>query len=85
MISCHQTLVIGDTNAKIEDEGDSIGGKLQEEMIERLDLQLINDTEICKGRWTHIPGKTKIQIGLCWGPMLLPVRMLNIAHKMDGD
>ena len=50
MISCHQTLVIGDTNAKIEDEGDSIGGKLQEEMIERLDLELINGTEICEGR-----------------------------------
>ena len=49
LVEGYQTVVIGDTNAKMEDEGDSPGGKIQQEMTERLNLTTMNETDRCQG------------------------------------
>ena len=51
-------LVLGDWNARIEnDEGiieaKSSNGKLLKEVIEEYDLNVLNFSSLCKGKWTH--------------------------------
>jgi len=57
-----QTIMVGDTNAKIEEEGDSIGGKMQKDMVKRLNMTIMNETDTCQGRWTRIQGENKSRL-----------------------
>ena len=62
IIAGYQTLVIGDTNAKIEEEGDSIGGRIQKEMLRKLNMTILNDTDRCEGKWTRIQNNCKSRL-----------------------
>uniref|UniRef100_A0A7M5VCA9 Reverse transcriptase domain-containing protein n=1 Tax=Clytia hemisphaerica TaxID=252671 RepID=A0A7M5VCA9_9CNID len=62
IIGDFQTMVVGDTNSKIESEGESVGGKIQKEMVERLNFTITNETDKCQGKWTRIEGECKSRL-----------------------
>ena len=83
-------LIIGDFNAHVGNDNLGIegnknkinrNGRKLREIMERRNLTLLNNTDLCKGLWTRIgnEGKSAIDLAVC------NEEMLNLIHDMKID
>ena len=56
-----EVLLVGDFNAKIKlnEQNESASGKILEEFLTKMDLEVINKSGNCKGMWTREEGDSK--------------------------
>lgn len=85
-------LIIGDTNAHVGNDEDGIKGNLDKinrngrklrELVERRNLTIVNNTELCKGLWTRVSetGKSAIDLAICNEAMLMKLQNMEIDEE----